>query len=256
MRRNRDAGLYCIRQRLAGSPAAEDKSEFIHRFAPGRSLMDAVEGSVRDCDSLADRLRREADRVAHGHTLNSQREEKRRLIEDGAANLEQFQSEVVHAQTRWNALWEASGIAPDVPEVMSAWLAQVERLREKADDLRASVQKSDRLADRCEELFELLTQALPELANARSLHDALEQARERQKSTEEALVERTRHERDLDRIKAELATARSDRAAIESQLQVEKESWRKPSACFDSPIPLRSIPSSPASHKPKRCSST
>ena len=69
MRRNRDAGLYCVRQRLSGQPPTEEKSEFIHRFAPGRSLMDAVEGSVRDCDSLADRLRREADRVARGHGL-------------------------------------------------------------------------------------------------------------------------------------------------------------------------------------------
>jgi uncharacterized protein YhaN len=225
MRRNRDAGLYCVRQRLSGQPPTEEKTEFIHRFAPGRSLMDAVEGSVRDCDSLADRLRREADRVARGHGLKSQREEKLRLIADIESNLERWQVEYGQALTRWNAIWEALGIVPDVPEVMTAWLSQVERLRVRADDWRASVQKSDRLARRCEELFEIITQASPELRSARSLEDALERAREQLKATDEALNARKRCDRDLDRLRGDLATARSDQTAIENQLGIEDRSW-------------------------------
>jgi uncharacterized protein YhaN len=225
MRRNRDAGLYCVRQRLAGQPPAEEKNEFIHRFAPGRSLMDAVEGSVRDCDSLADRLRREADRVARGHGLKTEREENRRLIAESESNLERWQAEYAQAVSGWNAIWEALGIAPDVPEVMAAWLTQVERLRHQADEWRASVQKSERLARRCDELFEMITAALPELRNSRSLPDALERARERLKATDLALNARKRCERDLDRLGGELATARSDRARIENQLDVEHRSW-------------------------------
>ena len=128
MRRNRDAGLYCVRDRLSGQPPAEEKTEFIHRFAPGRSLMDAVEGSARDCDSLADRLRREADRVARGHSLKSQRAEKQQLIADCESSLERWQAEYGVAQTGWKVLWESSGIVPDVPEVMSGWLGHVERV--------------------------------------------------------------------------------------------------------------------------------
>jgi uncharacterized protein YhaN len=225
MRRNRDAGLYCVRQRLSGQPPAEDKNEFIHRFAHGRSLMDAVEGSVRDCDALADRLRHEADRVARGHALKSQREEKRRSIADCESNLERWQSGYDHAQNCWSALWEPTGIAPDVPEVMSAWLSNIERLREKADSWRASVLKSDRLARRRDELSEILIEALPELESARSLQDAFDAARERLKAVDEASSERKRHERDLDRHRNDLANARSDRIAIENQLHVERESW-------------------------------
>jgi uncharacterized protein YhaN len=187
--------------------------------------MDAVEGSVRDCDSLADRLRHEADRVARGHALKSQREEKRQLIADCESHLERWQSEYDQAHTGWNALWEPTGIVPDVPEVMSAWLSNIERLREKADSWRASVQKSDRLARRRDELFEILIEALPALESARSLEDALDTARERLRAIDEALSERKRHERDLDRLRGELASARSDRIAIENQLHVEHESW-------------------------------
>ena len=225
LRRNRDAGLYCLRQRLSGQAATEEKTDFIHRFAPGRSLMDAVEGSVRDCDSLADRLRREADRVARGHGLKSQREEKRRLIANAESNLERWQAEYGQALASWSAIWEALGIMPEVPEVMTGWLSQVERLRDRADDWRASVQKSDRLARRCGELFELITEALPELRTARSLQDGLERARERLKATDEALNARKRCERDLERLRSDLATARAERTAIEQQLGVEHLSW-------------------------------
>ena len=129
--------------------------------------MDAVEGSVRDCDTLADRLRREADRVARGHGLKTERAAKKRLIEDCEANLERLKSEYQQAQTNWRMLWEPSGIDPDVPEVMSGWLVQVERLREKTESWRDNVEKCRRLARRCEELVKLIALALPESAKRR-----------------------------------------------------------------------------------------
>src|SRR5262249_52328296 len=144
-----------------------------------------------------------------------------RFIADCESSLERWQSEYEEAQTCWIALWEPTAIVPDVPEVMSAWISHLERLRERADSWRASVQRSDRLARRRDELFEMLIAALPELESARSLEDALDTARERQRAIDEVLSERKRHERDLDRLRGELANARSDRIAIENQLHIE-----------------------------------
>ena len=50
---------------LESAPADEDHAAFLAAFAPGGSLAAAYEESVQRADALADRLRREADRVAH-----------------------------------------------------------------------------------------------------------------------------------------------------------------------------------------------
>ena len=50
------------------------RNDFTARHAPGRPLIDAAEGAVRQCDEVADRLRREADRIATWHTLQQKLE--------------------------------------------------------------------------------------------------------------------------------------------------------------------------------------
>src|SRR4029079_11043053 len=95
------AVVYGGRRRLSERSPADDKNEFNHFYTPGRSLMDAVEASVRDCDSLAARLRRDADRVARGRALESERDVKQRLSADAESNLERCHSEYRQAQDCW-----------------------------------------------------------------------------------------------------------------------------------------------------------
>ena len=65
-RQRRDQGWQLVKAAwLDGAPAGEDQAAFLAEFAPRGTLSSAYEQSVERGDLLADRLRREADRVAH-----------------------------------------------------------------------------------------------------------------------------------------------------------------------------------------------
>ena len=102
----------------------------------------------------------------------------------------------------------------------------------------------------------MLAEALPELRNAPSLQDALEKGREGE-GDHLALDEGKRHERDLERLRGELAIARSERI-LRSRINCRssKRSGRKPSACCGWPNRLGSTPWNRASRRRKRCSGT
>ena len=64
-RHRRDDGWELVKAAwLKGSPANADHAAFISEFSPKGSLATAYENSVAGSDTLADRLRREAERVA------------------------------------------------------------------------------------------------------------------------------------------------------------------------------------------------
>ena len=131
---------------MAGRSATQEDAQFIDKLAPGRTLIDAVEVSVHQCDSLADRLRREADRVVRWHDLQSQRDEMRQKIALAALDLERKNADLERARAKWNASWEASGIVPDSPEAMSGWLIQVNRIRERVEVWRISIDRREEIA--------------------------------------------------------------------------------------------------------------
>ena len=65
-RERREQGWQLVKAAwLDGRPAGEDDTAFVAEFAPKGTLPAAYEQSVDRADALVDRLRREADRVAH-----------------------------------------------------------------------------------------------------------------------------------------------------------------------------------------------
>ena len=64
-RRRREDGWRLVQADwLEGARGGEDLAAFLAEFAPAGTLADAYAQSVRHADAVADRLRREADRVA------------------------------------------------------------------------------------------------------------------------------------------------------------------------------------------------
>jgi uncharacterized protein YhaN len=90
--------------------------------APATVAPDAFEGELRRADDVADRLREDADAVAKRAQLTVR---ERRLAADEHA-LEECEKVLAAERTdherRWLLAWEPTGLKPDAPRAMSAWL--------------------------------------------------------------------------------------------------------------------------------------
>ncbi len=140
-RHDRDGGLELIGRRLADRADGAAEAAFTARHAPGRPLITAVEASVRDCDTLADRLRHEADRVALWQRTRRQLELLEARRQEASGRLADVETALAAVDTAWQAIWSSSGITPGSPEVMFAWRTSWDRLIQRVtawNELRLS----------------------------------------------------------------------------------------------------------------------
>jgi len=87
-------------------------------------LADAFEGAARLADDAADRLRREADRIAaHEQRALSRRETADRVL-GHAAGLDRARAVRQGGRQAWLELWRAIGVEPLTPREMNDWLLQ------------------------------------------------------------------------------------------------------------------------------------
>ncbi len=105
--------------------------------ASAPAIAEAYEGSVVRADTLADRLRREADRVAARATAQARVEHAQRRCEQLAADEARWATRQSAAQVEWRAAWGSTGVEPRAPAEMRAFLSAVAHLRERAERLRA-----------------------------------------------------------------------------------------------------------------------
>jgi uncharacterized protein YhaN len=224
-RRERDLGLYRVRRRLAGHTPADDDGSFIERHAAAGTLMDAVEASVRQADALADRLRREADRISRWQNLQSQCREKRQKLELVEIATQSQKEQYQRAATDWQALWQASGVTPDGPEAMAAWLNQLSPLRERIEAWHGAVRQRDSLARRRDELLEWLRDIVSETSGSRGLSEALAVAQERVNAAQEARIQRKTSAAELERLRREMATLQAEKTELEHELKSTLRNW-------------------------------
>ena len=142
----RDQGWQLVKAAwLDRAPAGEDHAAFLAEFAPKGTLASAYEQSVARSDALADRLRREADRVAHKAEslaqLNRHRTTRATLVDEGQA-LDDRQARI---ERDWNALVGPLAIETELrtPAELRAWLRQREevvQLLEKVEEIRQNLE--------------------------------------------------------------------------------------------------------------------
>ena len=139
-RLRREAGWKLVRAAWleGGGPQAE-----VEAFGGGEPLDQAYEKSVHHADEMADRLRREAERVAQHASLVSERDrtgqEIRRLTEEG----KELSKAQLNLQGEWQELWRAGGIDPLPPREMRSWMQKQRALVQRAERIRASRQEID-----------------------------------------------------------------------------------------------------------------
>lgn len=142
-RQNRDNGWQIIKQSWLDDN--EDKAA-IEAFAGSDSLDAAFEQSIAESDNVADRLRREADRVAELAAKQEKEVGLARANRELTEQLQQLQATEQELQSRWIDVWADSGLRqPRTTQEMGAWIELRNALLAKADELDRAKSKIAKL---------------------------------------------------------------------------------------------------------------
>ncbi len=102
-------------------------------YAGDTSLPAAFEHGMTSADEVADRLRRESQRVHEHASAQARLQACQQLKADAEAALQRLELERSAVEASWTALWSEIDIAPLPPRDMSAWLETALRLRERLE---------------------------------------------------------------------------------------------------------------------------
>ena len=122
---------------------------------------DVFEQTVQESDDLADRLRREADRVQGQAHLLARREQLTRTLAALAADATAAAGEDERLRAEWAVLWSPWGLNPLPPREMQAWAGRQDKLRLRAEALRTQRRQVGTLDDARREHRAALVQVSP-----------------------------------------------------------------------------------------------
>jgi uncharacterized protein YhaN len=168
VRKSRDTQWHWIKQHwLEG----EDVTLESGSSADNMDLSDAYESHVKMADHLADRLRREADRVHKFAALKADQLANREAAETTHKNLEEFKAEAEIISKEWKSLWEPCGIVPLPPKEMVDWSGKFEKIRSGAMELNKLEGEINSRKKERETLRQALLKASINLENAQTFQD-------------------------------------------------------------------------------------
>jgi uncharacterized protein YhaN len=217
---------------LDRAPEGQDLAAFLTEFAPGDTLATAYEQSVRRGDALADRLRREADRVARRAEWLAQLDQHRdlraalaqenRLLDDRRASLDRD----------WKARTDPLGVAVEArtPAQLRAWLRRREdvlQLLEKLEEARQNVEPLEHASSMHRAAVGRALDDVGELSatSGSDLAEVLEQAEVAIKRRDDLAQKRSKRETKLAAARTERATAQLSLQAAETALDAWQTDW-------------------------------
>jgi uncharacterized protein YhaN len=204
----------------------EDIAEEARQYDGERSLEAAYETATVGSDTIADRLRREADRVAAHAQVLARKDELARGMEE----LSSRESELSVAQKTlnesWAAHWSPCGIVPLSPAEMRAWLIRFERLKGRTQVLADGRARTQALREKILGHKATLASCLTGLGttppiDGGPLKELLERADEVVESIERVATKRS----DLRRLTRERAKAAADLEHATSDLDLWRTHW-------------------------------
>lgn len=137
-RERRDRGWQLLKRQWIDQ---EDIAADSQAYVVGAPLADAFEQGIANADEIADRLRRESQRVHEQATAQARLDACRQLSTDAASAVQRIAQQRQELEGSWHALWAETGIVPLPAPEMSTWVEEVARLREKigqGDELRST----------------------------------------------------------------------------------------------------------------------
>jgi uncharacterized protein YhaN len=232
-RRQRERGWRLVRRVWEKQEKPDDEvNAFLERFTPATTLAEAFELSVQQTDETADRLRREADRVARKAKLFAERETQRTRGRRLEARLEQARTVLREIGEEWSKLWEPAGIAPLLPREMRGWLQDQRAVRERAAEIRERNARATDMEARVETHRRELDQSLqavlePPAEEKEALTDLITRGQEFIQRQEEIRQRREQLLGEKRQRERELGEARSDVARFEKELSRWQSQWEK-----------------------------
>jgi uncharacterized protein YhaN len=182
--------------------ADEDVTGNVHLIAPDKPLPEAYEASVVGADTVADRLRREAGRVAVRASAQARLDQVRRQRENILAEEKSLATRLASLKSEWQSAWATTGVEPRSPKEMRVFLLDVMRLRERAEKLREVQHQIVEREQRIESLRTALQAALravgesdlpddfsPLLSRARQIASAISDTERKRTELEKALAD-------------------------------------------------------------------
>ena len=152
-RKRRDMGWRLVRHtwRSGDKPAEaldQEIGAFISEFAPGGDLAEAYCASIKAADDIADRLRREADRVAQKAQLQADLNRIDEALSRLRRELDSAAQQLDSEQNRWRQLWQKAGIEPLSPREMRGWRDKQQALVRLSDEIYQHETELERLRQR------------------------------------------------------------------------------------------------------------
>ena len=133
----RDRGWQLVVDKIEGKVLTDEKVDgYISELPPSGTLAEAFQSSLLQSDEIADRLRREAERVAAKAKLLADRtafKKQRDHLKKALAEAEKARADL---NKEWLELWQPPGITPRSPQEMQAWIRNQTAMAEKATEIR------------------------------------------------------------------------------------------------------------------------
>ncbi len=210
------------------------------KAAHAPALATEHEGDVRAADDVADRLRREADRVAQFASLLATRAAEEAEIGEIEQRLTRLEGEQRAELDRWRALWRPAGIEPLSPLEMRSWLL---RYRKVVDDReqwseaqRASAGSGAQIAAHRQALSdELVAAGRDPVGASESLAAAIARADGVLAEADVRERERTRLASSIGELAAEAARQKGAAAKQAAALSTWQQSWVSVTAALGLP---------------------
>jgi uncharacterized protein YhaN len=142
-RAQRETGWIMIKRAwLDSDPVTDDIAAYTGRDGTAQELARMYEGHVAGSDSVADRLRLEATRVADLNRLQNDLTASSQKQTEAESAIQRERVKLADVQKAWTLLWSPIGIKPKTPTEMRSWLdawnsvlLQAEQRRQKVTTL-------------------------------------------------------------------------------------------------------------------------
>ena len=226
-REERDRGWALVRRtwnlKLPPDGAVLD---FVSKHGGAGSLADAFEHSLKQTDSLSDRLRQSAVRRAELNRLVTSRKHISERVARLEARVAEVRKTVRVLEKEWEEVWSGSGVSPGAPVEMRLWLHQFNGLMERAEglgELRLRVEElKEMVADHSRALQAGIEASGRKVSSGLTLEEIADAARD-----VVAAVERGRaRQRELETRRKDLATRKAKNENELARLEREVREWR------------------------------
>ncbi len=169
-REKRDA-IWGLISAAVGSPHDIEKitAQFFEQFPQEKQLLAGFETALSAADDIADRLRRESDRVATLAKLVSDKSDISLKKDHLALKKEKLAADHHRLTEKWQALWSPAGISATTPKEMRQWLhrtndlvARFADVQKRTARLRATQEKIENRRAKLRAALKTLHESLPE----------------------------------------------------------------------------------------------